>query len=202
MILYRVLSDKEIKRYIGIYNINLKNDFYTGSNGCNTFKYKRGVEYMHFFRYAEHAKALIYKFGVIIAKFEIPDELIDQSGFGFYNDIDYPIPECIINENDFDVKYIKEFKFEPTVGWTTPRLPITEYKGKYIGSYSELYQELIQDIKNIYNKEKPSCLFIKYAANKLEGKDLDKLLLNYIDVVNEKRQKSKSKSFLNIFKRK
>ena len=120
--------------------------------------------------------------------------------FGFYNDIDYPIPECIIKENDFEIKFLKEFKSDLTIGWTTPNLSITNREDKYIGSYDELYKELLFELKKHYVKEKSSLSFNKYVAEKLEGKDLDKILLNYIDIVDEKHKKPKS--ILNIFKRK
>lgn len=190
MILYRVMSNYEIKKLMGIKVVdNEKNSLWGG----NTFNYDYKTEYLHFFRYAEHAKDLVYKFGEIIAKCDIPDELIDQEGFGFYNMEVSAIPECIIKKENFDVNFIKGFKYQLTVGWCLPSIPVEEYKGRYMAGQGELYKELFNDLKKEYYKENPPVTLNDYVASKLKGVNLDKLLLNYIDRVHEKHYPSKQK---------
>ena len=197
MILYRVMSNYELKKMMGI-NVadNEKNSLWGG----NTFSYEPNTEYMHFFRYSEHAKALVCKFGEIIAKCDIPDELIDQAGFGFYNMEVSVIPECIMKKENFNVNFIKGFKYQLTLGWTLPSIPLEEYKGRYMAGYGELYEQLFFDLKKEYYKTNPSETVNDYIASRLKGVNLDKLLLNYIDRVHEKRFPTK-KSKLNLFKK-
>lgn len=190
MILYRVMSSYEIKKLMGA---NISDEENSTLCGNNTFNYEPKTEYMHFFRYAEHAKSLISKFGAIIARCDIPDEFIDQEGFGFYCMDVSAIPECIVKKENFDVNFIKGFKYELTVGWCTPDIPIGEHKGRYIGGYGELYEELFNDLRKQYYSEKSSVTINDYVAANLKGVNLDKLLLNYIDRVHEKHYPSKSK---------
>lgn len=198
MILYRVMSSYEVKKLMGV---NVNDDDKTTLWGNNTFIYDRKTEYLHFYRYAEHAKKLIDKFGVIIAKCDIPDELIDQYGFGFYNLDVSAIPECIIKKENFDVNFIKGFKYELIVGWCKPAISIEEHKGGYIGSCGELYEELFNDLKKEYYSQKsPSGTINDYVAEKLKGVDLDKVLLNYIDRVHYKHYPPKNNKF-KLFKR-
>lgn len=179
MILYRVMCSYELKKLMGI-DVD-ENDKCTIC-GNNTFTYEPNTEYIHFFRYAEHAKQLIDKFGIIIAKCDIPDELIDQEGFGFYLREISTLPEVIVKKENFNVNFIKGFKYDLTVGLCTPNIPPEERKG-YIGSYGELYKELFNDLKKEYYKENPPVTINTYIASKLKNVDLDKLLLNYIDRV-------------------
>lgn len=194
MILYRVMSSYELKKLMGA---DTKDETNSTLCGNNTFKYKPKTEYMHFFRYASHAKNLISKFGAIIAKCDIPDELIDQEGFGFYCMDISAIPECIVKKENFHVNFIKGFKYELTVEWCTPNIPLEQYKDRYIGNYAELYEELFNDLKKQYYSEKPPVTINDYVATKLKGVDLDKLLLKYIDKVHLKHYPPKK----NLFKK-
>lgn len=191
MILYRVMSSYELKKLMGIKTNESKSTLCGG----NTFSYERDVEYMHFFKYASHAGRLMSKFGTIIAKVDIPDELIEQQGFGFYSSDPSVIPECIVKRENFDVNFIKDFKYELTVGWCMPNIPITEHKGRYIGSYGELYNALFEDLIKSYHKEKSRDSINNYIVKKLNGKDLDKLLLKYLDTVHYKHYPRKISLF-------
>ena len=53
VILYRVMSNYELKKLMGI---NVDESEKSTLRGDNTFIYEHGVEYIHFFKYAEHAK--------------------------------------------------------------------------------------------------------------------------------------------------
>lgn len=193
------MSSYELKKLMGA-DVN-KNEKCT-LRGNNTFRYEKGVEYMHFFKYASHAKNIISMFGEIVVRCDIPDEFIDQEGFGFYNTKVSVIPECIIKRENFDVNFIKGFKYDLTVGWCTPHIPIGEHKGRYIGSYDELYEELFKDLEKEYYKQDSMVSLNTYVASKLKNVDLDKLLLNYVDRVHEKHYPSKSKSpKFNFFKK-
>jgi len=191
------MSNYELKKLMGI---NVSDNEENSLWGGNTFNYEPKTEYLHFFKYAEHAKALVYKFGEIIAKCDIPDELIDQEGFGFYNMEVSAIPECIMKKENFDVNFIKGFKYQLTLGWTLPSILLGEYKGGYKAGYGELYKELLDDLKKEYYKENPPETVNRYIANKLKGVDLDTLLLKYIDRVHAKHFPTK-KNILGLFKK-
>ena len=195
MILYRVMSSEELKELMGIEASKCERSTYCGNN---TFIYERNTEYMHFFKYAEHAKDYLYKFGVIIAKFNIPDEIIDQKGFGFYNS-DIPVlPEYIIKKENFDINYIVDFKSSLTFGWCKPKVEKEKMYGQYLGSCGELYEALIHDLRQKFREERCSDSFNNYVVSKLKDKEIDELLPNYIQKVNEKHFPPKK----SIFKRK
>lgn len=189
------MSSYELKKLMGV---NVNDNERSVLCGNNTFRYERGTEYMHFFRYADHAKAMIYKFGEIIVRCDIPDELVDQEGFGFYSSEISVLPECIIKKENFDVNFIKGFKYQLTCGWSNPPIPIEEHRGRYIGGYGELYAELFNDLKKQYYKEDPPELINSYIVGKLKGKKLDEVLLGYIDKVD---QKHKPNGFSKLFKK-
>jgi len=191
------MSNYELKKLMGI---NVSDNEANSLWGGNTFTYEPKTEYLHFFKYAEHAKALVYKFGEIIAKCDIPDELIDQEGFGFYNMEVSAIPECIMKKENFDVNFIEGVKYQVRVGWTLPSILLGEYKGGYKAGYGELYKELFDDLKKEYYKENPPETVNRYIANKLKGVDLDTLLLKYIDRVHAKHFPTK-KNILGLFKK-
>ena len=201
MILYRVMSSYELKKLM---DADVNENEKPTLRGTNTFKYEKDVEYMHFFRYASHAKNMISMFGEIVVKCDIPDELIDKEGLGFYSFLRVStIPECIIKKENFDVNFIKGFKYDLTMGWCTPNIPIGEHKGRYIGSYNELYEELFKDLEKEFYMKRPPVSLNDYVASKLKNVDLDKLLLSYIDRVHEKHYPSKpsKSSKFSLFKR-
>ncbi len=196
MLLYRVLSSYEMKKLMG-------KDASAFNRSClwgnNTFCYEPNAEYIHFFKYAQHAKLHLSKFGVIIAQFNIPDDLIDQHGFGFYNSDISVIPECIIKKENFDINFLEGFQYELKVGWCRPNIPLDKLNGRYIPSYGELYEELFKNLIKSFNIEKPNTSLNLYVVNKLKDKELNNLLIDYIDIFNGRKNIKSKKS---IFKRK
>ena len=88
MIVYRCISEREIADMIGIPNhIN-------SPHGQNTFKYKKGIEYKHFFYYYDSAISFMDaqnyyryydKYSLILA-YEIENEILKEHfGLGEYN---------------------------------------------------------------------------------------------------------------------
>ncbi len=157
MLAYRCLKSLEIFCLIN----NEDYSPYNSAAGDNNFKYEDDIGYKHFFMFDDHAE--YYKprlWAATIEICEIPDEIIDQYGFGFYDVVSssksselyperIPLPEIIIKEKDFDKKYIKFFT-------DTFKLPGTKlsrtYKNKYdkvfnIGdeeyTYADIYYEML-----------------------------------------------------------
>ncbi len=121
MIVYRCLTSNEM-----ISMINNK-DYQTALiKGDNTFHYELGISYKHFFIYADHANYFRKKNGIfypVIGQFVIPNEIIKETGFGFYSDVKtmrndklynwyMPLPELIISEEDFKSYYLYKIESE------------------------------------------------------------------------------------------
>lgn len=114
MVLYRCLNNSEIVNMV-------HNHEKSGSlkiTGENTFNYNN-EPYKHFFIYSDHAEFLkdMYDGYLLIGQYNIPRELIDQYGFGFYYGVktkrnnkllhqNIPIPEVIMKEKDFDNSFL------------------------------------------------------------------------------------------------
>jgi len=121
MILFRAVTSEELVNRLHHNNPNRRATI----KGCNTFRYEEGVEYLHFFRYAEHA--FYYKEEkrcVAVLECVIPDEIIEKHGFGFYGGVKtdknnslygwyMPLPECIIKKENFKTEYI----YDISDGW-------------------------------------------------------------------------------------
>ena len=108
MILYRGITYDE---YNDLRNNTTKDKPRIYINDCNSFKYVDNEYYIHFFRYLEHAKMYLSLFGEMIIKYNIPDERIVESGFGYYTYkrmVSAAIPEYIINVDDYNIECIKE----------------------------------------------------------------------------------------------
>ena len=199
MILYRVVSGEELKKLI-CYNKNYYN--IPGRYGKNTFNYQIGTEYMHFFKYAEHADIFKHIFGIVIMQVEIPDELIDQHGFGYYNFSHeilekIVIPECIIKKENFDVKFIKDFQIKPSKEWCYP-FENSNY------TYKELYEAILLDLHSVYENSRKYYKFSNYLVDILKDKNIEELMLNYINVLDTRKQNqlTKRKTIFNMFNKK
>ena len=170
MIAYRCLTNNEI---LGMIN-DTPHKTYT-IQGKNTFKYDRKKDYKHFFVYAEHAeyyrKESSKKLYPVIGQYVIPDELIEQYGFGFYSNVEtsknnvlssycIPLPEIIINELYFSKSYLYKVESDLYLDFITKKLdnddnelynePIEEYYNYEEGiygyldySYADVYYEMI-----------------------------------------------------------
>ena len=175
MILYRVLSK---------YELNMLNGLEPGNppetlRGNNSFKYEKGQEYMHFFKYAEHAQKHKSKFGICIAKLDIPDELINQYGFGYYGGLGDLAPECIIKKEDFSKKFIIEIEKNIKPEWAL--INDTQV------TYNQLYEVFIENMKKEYYRNHYSQYTSAntYISSTVDVRKLDYILLQNLN--NEKR---------------
>lgn len=122
MIVYRCLTSDEILEMI--YNkIDISEHTILGEN---TFKYEKDIEYKHFFLFAEHAnfyKNLNRRFYPVIGQYVIPNNIINEFGFGFYDGVKttrnnslsgyyIPLPELKINRSDFKSEYLYKLESE------------------------------------------------------------------------------------------
>ena len=122
MIVYRCLSNNEI-----ITMVNNKNNYQTALiKEENTFHYEPGISYKHFFIFADHANYFRKeheRFYPVIGQFIIPNNIIKETGFGFYggvktmrNDKLYgyyvPLPEIVISNTDFKNSYLYKIESE------------------------------------------------------------------------------------------
>ena len=150
--------------------------------GGNTFRYQKDISYKHFFVFADHAsyfqKDKREYYYPLIGQYIIPNEIIKQSGFGFYSrvetmrndklwDYDMPLPEIIIDQNDFKKEYLYKVASAIYSDFVIKKLssednekynePIEEYflydgRGKqgrmgYLDySYADIYYELVYQL--------------------------------------------------------
>ena len=88
--------------------------------GENTFKYKDGIDYIHFYKFAEHAFINKRHFGCVVAKVKLNDDIIPPLEYGLYSGIKtsnddslyfygFPIPEIIIDRKLFNNECIVDF---------------------------------------------------------------------------------------------
>lgn len=117
MIVYRTMSSVEMLNLLCDKNIKNNNTI----KGENTFKYNKDNEYIHFFKYEEHALYFMKKSGnPVIAKINIPDEILPPLSYGFYGDVDtyyddalygyyMPLPEYALDISLMKKEYIVDF---------------------------------------------------------------------------------------------
>ena len=104
LILYRVINDDEYDElFKGIHREWIVNKYKISSKNNNTFNYSENINYMHFFKFAEHARERMSSFGNRLIMCDIPDNLIEQFGYGVYKHYDKEnisvlIPEYFTNQ--------------------------------------------------------------------------------------------------------
>lgn len=159
MILYRAFTRKELLNMLHGNNVKINATI----QGENTFRYDNGVDYMHFFKYAEHAFYYKNEKNVIaVMECIIPDIIIEQKGFGYYGGVKtkknselfgyyMPLPEYIIKRDNFDMKYIYDVN-----NWLHPKYIRKELNG----SDNEIYREAI-----VKYKEMTECLQDTFGIN-------------------------------------
>lgn len=115
MFVYRAMSSTEIINRIKGINTND-----TLHKGINTFEYKDGIDYIHFYKFAQHAFINSHLFGPVVAKIELDDDIIPPLEYGIYKNIstdyddslssnNFPMPEIIIDRKLFSNDNIVEF---------------------------------------------------------------------------------------------
>lgn len=127
MLVYRTVSSIEL--------LGLINDVDTSNintiRGQNTFNYEKGITYIHFFKFQEHALYYMKKRNdIVIIKYDIPDDLLGNVEYGFYGDVDtyyddtlygyyMPLPEYAMNKEYFKKEYIVDFSYNGV--WKNPK---------------------------------------------------------------------------------
>ena len=142
---------------------------------------------MHFFRYLEHAREYTHMFGNLIVKCDIPDDLIEKTGYGFYSyfypyfypyfwpyknsDVTAPIPEIIIKRSSFSSKYIMG-KINRCKKKETPCISGVKEVKLYHNILKKLYVEWKNNNPNIDDEFD----FCYYALEYFNDRDLDNIL--------------------------
>lgn len=115
MIVFRCLTSEEI-----LNSMQNKKTNTAYVKGNNTFSYEEKTSYKHFFYFAEHAyyyKNLHKRIYPVIGEYVIPNEIIEQTGFGFYGDVKtmrnqnlegfyMPLPEILVKTKDMKKEYL------------------------------------------------------------------------------------------------
>lgn len=199
MYVYRVMSSREL--------VNRLNGVETNEvviKGLNTFEYKNEVDYIHFYKFAEHAFINKERFGCVVAKVKLNDDIIPPLEYGLYSDIKtynddslyfygFPMPEIIIDRSLFSNECIVGFAdthtttFEISEDGIYPLSFCVErnvpFKGKEKQWWSphSIYYEYI---KSVF----PLCNYDDYAvARYLKTIDLDRELMKMAKKIKKKK---------------
>lgn len=178
--LFRVINDDEreqlFKRISIEQNLNV---FKKSNNNVNTFDYKDNISYMHFFKFAEHARKYSQLFGKWLIMCDIPDDLIEQSGYGIYrysfdDSISIPIPEYIINKDNFKDHFI--VKARPK---KRECIQYTEGVNKLV-IYYQIIDDLLKEFKDLNGQRNfNNNEFILYVLKYFGDSDIDDILFEY-----------------------
>ncbi len=118
MYVYRTMSSSEL-----ITRINKEVKTFSSSTikGQNSANYQEGKEYIHFFKYLDHALYYMKRNNnPIVAKIELPSIIIPKLEYGFYGNVEtyyddslvgyyMPLPEYIIEKNLFQNSFVVDF---------------------------------------------------------------------------------------------
>lgn len=185
MILFRVINKDEYDElFKGIPRSVTTSRYSNPSKNYNSFNYCDGINYMHFFKFAEHARKYMYKFGNRIIMCDIPDDIIDQFGYGSYpyddnENISIPVPEYVIKRDDFDTDYI--VKDRPK------KIECIQYING-VNAFT-IYNQILEKIYNDFNEKHEIFdrqLYVRAAVNYLLSNDIDFLLYWYSSRDNKK----------------
>ncbi len=129
-------------------------------NVDNSFTYKDGNPCMHFFKNIEYAKRYLYRFGEMIVKCNVPDNLIEESGYGFYGYKKYPVyipfPEYIVKRSNFSLNYIEETY--PNIRRNYNYILGVRETKLYDRVIKELYEEWVSEHE--YYGKRDFCLYV------------------------------------------
>lgn len=188
VILFRVINKDEYDElFKGISREEIINKYKVSSKNNNSFNYVEDVNYMHFFKFAEHARKYMHLFGNRIIMCDIPDDIIEQFGYGIYRydtngNILIPVPEYIIKRDDFKIDYI--VKDRPK------KSECIQYVNgiNSIKVYNQIIEKLYNEFNDKYN-EFDKYSFVKYALSYLENYYIDDILYWYSDSNNKDKLK-------------
>ncbi len=172
MILYRNMKYDEYNKILDAKEFPIYDE--RKFNIDNSFTYEDGNARMHLFGNIEYAKMYLDIFGEMIVKCNIPDNLIEKYGYGFYEfksiPVYVPIPEYIIKRSDFSLDYIEEIN------------PSIRKNANFILGIREvkLYDMFLNDMylqwKKNNNGNKNENNFCYYVINYLKTRNLDDVL--------------------------
>ena len=175
MILYRNMTYEEYKKIVNgteFPPINGQNIFRE-----NTFEYGGSDDQlprMHFFKNIDFADMYIGILGDMIVKCDVPDNLIDEHGFGFYHferiPVDVPIPECTVKRKDFSIDFIQEVN--PSVRKNSRYVLGVNEKRLYRIFLNKMYEEWVRSAS--YNKG--DFDFAYYVVERLAGRSIEDVL--------------------------
>lgn len=182
MIVFRGLNNVELLNMIN--NTNVQGNH---QKGKNTFKYD-DTPYKHFFLFSDHVKFYLNN-NLVIGEYVIPDNIIQQKGFGFYSMVKtmrnmklygykIPLPEIIIKEEDFKKEYLYNLSNDNDESFVIKKLnnndneKFNEKEEYYFGdidnpysrySYAEVYYELLCKLakKNKWDMNKVTSILQK-----------------------------------------
>lgn len=172
MIVFRCLTSDEIL------NMMKKKETNTARiQGQNTFSYDENTSYKHFFYFAEHAyyyQNLHKRTYPVIGEYVLPNEVIDQTGFGFYGDVTtmrnqklenfyMPFPEILVKTKDMKVEYLYQLFSELYGDFITKNLnsfhdnrfynepleesfSVSDSRGYLDYSYADIYYEMVYEL--------------------------------------------------------
>lgn len=199
MYVYRAMSSDELINIIN--GVNSKDILH---KGLNTFKYEQDVDYIHFYKYAQHAFINSHMFGTIVAKIKLDDNIIPPLEYGIYTGIktdyddtlslnNFPIPEIVIDRKLFSNNNIIGFSNAFTENFQRSEdgnFPLSFYVSKKNILGMNQLQEW--DIHSIYY-EYVKSLFPLFdnsgisVALYLKTIDLDKELMKFAEVIKSKK---------------
>lgn len=192
LILYRVINDDEYDElFKGIHREGIVNKYKISSKNNNTFNYSENINYMHFFKFAEHARERMSSFGNRLIMCDIPDNLIEQFGYGVYKHYDKEnisvlIPEYIINRDNFRTAYIVKDR------------PKKRECIQYVNGVNKftIYNQLLDSLYNEYagHSDFNKSAFTNYALMFLIGNNIDNLIDGYLDSNDFKKMKIKERN--------
>lgn len=205
MYVYRVMSSRELINIIKGINTND-----TLHKGINTFEYEYDTNYIHFYKFAQHAFINSHMFGSIVAKIKLDNEIIPPLEYGIYSGIktdyddslisnNFPIPEIIIDRNLFSNDNIVDFSNNITKSFQENEdssYPLSFYVSKK--NFFGIEQKQQWDIHSIYYQYIKS-LFPLYDYNGirvafyLKTIDLDKELMIFAEEIKRKKLIIKNK---------
>lgn len=182
MIVFRGLNNVELLNMIN--NTDIKSNH---QKGKNTFKYDN-APYKHFFLFSDHVK-FYRNNNLVIGEYVIPNNIIQQKGFGFYSMVhttrnmklygyNIPLPEIIIKEEDFKKEYLYKLSNDNEESFTIKKLDnndnekLNEKEENYFGdidnpysrySYAEVYYELLCELskRNKWDMSKVTSILQK-----------------------------------------
>ena len=177
MVVYRCVSECELARIIGI------DSFINSPHGKNTFKYKKDIQYKHFFYYydsaisfmdAQNCDRYYDKYSIIMA-YDIKNEILKEHfGLGQYN------LECVCDElKDSILRYFKTIYYPE---FAIPNALITKDmivgigNKKRITPISYIYYDAMEDI--IRKSEQDFLNYEKWLFNNGTNLSLHEILDN------------------------